>query len=78
MAADRPPSTAARCGTVGGVMALTGAAATWRGSRRTAFLETVCPELKACGVVAATAPGTRWLMYVTLLTITFLLTTTLL
>jgi hypothetical protein len=45
---------------------------------RITLLCTDCPLVKVCGEVAVTAPGTVWLTYLTLLTVTFLLTTTLL
>jgi hypothetical protein len=61
-------------GTTAGVKARTGALATSRRSILTAFLATGWAEVNACGVVAATAPGTLWFTYLTFVTFTLLLT----
>jgi hypothetical protein len=57
-AAAPEPITACRAGATGGVVAATGADATSLWFTATLFLETDCAEVKACGVVAVTAPGT--------------------
>src|ERR1700687_1568282 len=72
------PSTDCLVGGIGGVAATTRALAIPLSLTLMRVLWPDCPLVKVCGEVAVTAPGTVWLTYLTLLTVTFLLTTTLL
>src|SRR6266849_6084392 len=78
-AAGRPaPTTGCRVGGTAGVAVTTCALAISLSLTLTMLLCTDCPLVKVCVEVAVTAPATPWFTYLTFVTVTFLLTTTLL